>query len=199
VAITKSNEATLTDWTAVAQNAVGESGELVLSDAYWADLMIQAFLDGETAHTGTRFVVQASFADSGDEDWADLFEFVGLIDASPLSEALTNDPLEAAGTTITMAATADFVNGAWHAIEESTLANSELFWQVAVTTNTSVTTKDGVTNEHAKNTVCYTQALSRTFRIDGAYSRARVLVDNTYDADGCTLDYKVRYSKVTAG
>ena len=40
-------------------------------------------------------------------------------------------------------------------------------------------------------------AMTQNVSITSSANRLRVLVDNTYDADGSTLNYKVRLSMVT--
>lgn len=200
MAITKAVEA-VTDWTAVAQNAVGESGTLDCSGHYETALLIQAFLDSTTAHTGTKFQIQVSSNTSGDEDWHDYREFVALVGTAN-SEAITNNPLAAAATTITMADTGGNYEtapmGRWLAIEDGTLVNSELVLNTGFTADTSITIQDGTTNEHAQNTLMYDIAISKTIILDRSVNRARVIVNNTYDADGSTLNYRVRATKVTA-
>lgn len=185
----------ITDWTAVAQNAVGESGAIDVSSKLEAQVHIQAFLDSTTAHTGTEFIIQVSSNSSGDEDWQDFTRFTGLVGTAN-SEAITNNPLAAASTTITVASTAGLYGTApmchWIAIEDGTLVNSELIFQTGFTADTSITCLDGTTNGHVQNTLMYDIANVWTINLPiGAY-RARVVVNNTYDADGSTLNYKVR-------
>lgn len=200
MALTKST-ASIIDWTAVAQAAVGESSEADISGCYDALLHIQAFLDTETAHTGTEFIVQVSCASSGDEDWQDHCRFVDLIGTAN-TENLTNNPAAVGTTVFTCASTTGFTvadaPAPWRAIKDSTLANSELFLQTAVTTNTNVTAKDGSTNSHVQNTPMYNMAFSRTVQLPFSASRARLVVNNNYDSNGSTLNYKVGLTKVTA-
>jgi hypothetical protein len=185
----------LTDWTAVAQNAIGESGTLDCSDNVKTLLHIQSFLDTETAHTGTRFLIQVSSALSGDEDWQDYTEFVGLIGTAN-KEDMTGNPTAAGATTITVASTTGYTAGAWRAIKDATLVNSELVFQTGLTTNTNITVLDGTTNEHANTSDLYNIALTQVVLLDSTVNRVRVIVDNTYDSDGSTLNYKIRASKV---
>ena len=201
MAITKAVEA-MTDWTAVAQNTASESATLDCSGHYATSIHIQAFLDSTTAHTGTRFLVQTSSNTSGDEDWEDYHEFVGLIGTAN-SENITNNPLSAGSTTITVADTGGEYESQdptvkWIAIEDGTLANSELVLEVAFVSNTSITILDGTTNEHAQTTPMYDIALSTSVIVDSSVYRARVICDNTFDNNGSTCNYKVRATKVTA-
>ena len=68
---------------------------------------------------------------------------------------------------------------------------------VASQSANAVVALDGTTNEHAQNTAVFNLAISRTVVLDATVNRARVIVDNTYDADGSTLNYKVRATKLT--
>jgi hypothetical protein len=197
MAITKSSIG-VTDWTAVAQNVIGESAEIDLSDVYEALIHIHAFLDTETPHTGTKFIVQISGSATGDEDWEDFAEFVELIGTAN-TEPITNNPLTAGSTTITCASTTGYVvEGEWRAIKDGTLANSELILQTAYSATPDITILDGTTNEHAQTTAMYNIAFTKNILLPSSAYRARVVVDNTYDNDGSTLNYKVRLTKVTA-
>ena len=196
MAITKSC-INVTDWTAVAQNTIGESAEIALSDVYEALVHIQAFLDTETAHTGTKFIVQVSGAATGNEDWQDFVEFVELIGTAN-TEPITNAPLTAGSTTITCVSTTGYsVEGEWRAIEESPLANSELIFQTGYSATPDITILDGTTNAHVATTAMFNVAFTKNILLPSSAYRARVIVDNTYDDNGSTLDYKVRLAKVT--
>lgn len=195
MAITKAVEA-VTDWTAVAQNTVGESGTLDCSGHYATALNIQAALDSTTAHTGTKFIVQVSANTTGDEDWHDYTEFTALV-GTAATDLIEDNPLAAGSTAIALTSHGYTTLGIWLLIEDGTLANSELVFESAQTTN-EVTILDGTTNAHAQNTAMYNVAISEIIVLDASVNRARVIIDNTYDADGSTLNYKVRATKVTA-
>ncbi len=126
MALTKAVES-ITDWTAVAQNAVGESAVLDCSGHYETMLAIQAFLDSTTAHDGTRFIVQVSSATSGDEDWHTLVQFLLLVGTAN-SENITDNPLSSGSTTISVASTTgyDADTAIYIGIEDGTLADSEI-------------------------------------------------------------------------
>jgi len=184
------NITVIQDWTAVAQNTVAKSSEIDLTKKDGGLLSIQAALDTATAHTGTRFIPQISFSASGNEDWVNLTEFVGLIGTAN-SEAITNNPLAAGGVTITCASTTGYTTLAQRVfIEDATLINSEIVIQNAVTTDTSIGLLDGVTNAHANTAVLYNVALLQVVSIPEGALRLRLIVDNSYDADGSTLNYK---------
>ena len=195
MAITKAVEA-ITDWTAVAQNTIGESGTLDCSGHYATELCIQAFLDTTTAHTGTKFIVQVSSNTTGDEDWQDYTEFVALI-GTAATDLIEDNPLAATSTAIALTSHALTVEGIWLAIEDGTLVNSELVFEKSQTTN-EVVVLDGTTNEHALNTAIFNVAISKVIVLDASINRARVIIDNSYDDNGSTLNYKLRATKITA-
>lgn len=192
----------VTDWTAVAQNTVAESGVITCSSNYLTTLHIQCFLDSTTAHTGTEFFVLVSSKDSGDEDWHLLGGKWTALIGTANSEAITNNPLAATSTTITMADTGGNYEtppmARWLAIEDGTLVNSELVLSTGYTTDTSITILDGTTNEHAQNTLMYDIADTKTFILPLGTNRAKLIINNTYDIDGSTLNYKVNDVEVTA-
>ncbi len=202
MALTKSTAA-VDDWTAIAQGVYGIGSDYSCASNYSTLLNIQAFLDtNSTAHDGTEFVVQTSNETSGDEDWHDLTSFVGLVDASPAVTAVTT---EAASGQATVAATgvgADFaVDDLGHfyvGIENNTLANSELGVISTYTASTSITLTDNLTNTHAVTTsmVC-SVALSKDISIPYEASRCRVIINNNYDANGNTLNFKITAAIVT--
>ena len=181
---------TIQDWTAVAQNTVAKSAEISLTTINNAILSIQAALDTATAHTGTRFILQISFSATGNEDWVNLADFVGLIGTAN-SEAVTNNPLAAGGTTITCASTTGYTTLAQRVfIKDATLIDSEIVIQNAVTADTSIGLLDGVTNAHANTAVLFNVCMLQIISIPQGALRLRIMVDNSYDADGSTLNYK---------
>jgi len=191
--ITK-NTANIQDWTSVAQNTIAKSAEVDLSDAYKSILHIQAALDTTTAHTGTRFLVQISGSESGDEDWQDWADFIGVI-GTAATDLIEDDPLAAGSTDITLTGHALTVLGKYLFIEDSTLANSEIVLESAQATN-SVSILRGTANAHAVNTAIFNVAMNQNITLPTSAMRAQLVVDNSYDADGSTLNYKLRISKV---
>ncbi len=193
------------DWNAVAQNTIEESSEADVSASYNAGLKIQAALDTTTAHTGTEFIVFVNGNSSDDEDWVIWQKFVDLI-GTALTENLTNNPLAAGQSTLTMGDTAGFeTNGSgideipgWRFIEDSTLVNSELIYQIAFTTDTNITWAGVNKNSHVQNTPLYNIATSKVIALPFWANRAKVIVNNAYDADGSTLNYRVMFGEVTA-
>ena len=188
--------ASVDDWTAVAQNTIVEGTEIDVSSSYGSTLHIQAALDTTTAHTGTRFLVQTSGNTTGNEDWEDFVEFIGLI-GTAATDLIEDNPLAAASTAIALTGHALTVLGKWLLIEDGTLVNSELVFEKSQTTN-EVVILDGATNEHALNTAIFNVAFSKPITIPIEFVRARLIIDNSYDADGSTLNVKCRVTKVTA-
>jgi hypothetical protein len=192
------------DWNAVAQNTIEESAERDISGAYVAGLTIQAGLDTTTAHTGTKFIVQVNFNGSDDEDWVDWAEFVDLI-GTALTEPIADNPLAAGSGACAAADTAGFETygdgideiPGWLLIENGTLANSELVYQIAFVTDTSITWAGVTKNAHVQNTLLYNIAISKYVSLPMEANRVRVIVNNTYDADGSTLNYRVLTGEVT--
>ncbi len=188
----------LQEWTAVAQNTVVESTALDITDSYMTFLEIQAALDTTTAHTGTRFKVEFSHKASGDEDWADSnIDFVALI-GTAATDLIEDNPLAATSTAIALTGHALTVLNKWLFIENGTLANSEVVKEISQTAN-EIVILDGTTNAHAQNTAIFNLVISKSDLLIpmGAASRLRVAVDNSYDPDGSTLNYRVRYTKTT--
>lgn len=196
MALTIASEA-ITDWTAVPQNEIKESGIITISGNYNTVLHIQMGLDTTTAHVGTRFIIQISQQASGDEDWQNLVEFVSLV-GTAATDLIENDPLNAAETSLTLTSHALTEEGIWILIEDATLANSELIFVASQTTN-AVVALDGVKNSHVVSTPIYNIADTKAITIAmGVGMRARLIVDNTYDDNGSTLNYKVNAVKTTA-
>jgi len=183
------------EWTSVAQNTLSKSAEFDLSGVGSAVLHIQAGLDTTTAHTGTEFFAQTSGASSGDEDWHTHADFVALI-GTAATDAIEDDPLAAGSTAIALTGHALTVLGKWLFIEDGTLANSELVMESAQTAN-EIVIIDGTSNAHAVGTDIFNVAMEQNITLPKSALRGRVIVVNTYDADGSTLNYKVRVSKAT--
>ncbi len=184
--------AQIQDWTAVAQNTVTKSTVFEFDGKHDGILNIQAALDTVTAHTGTKIIVQVSSNTSGDEDWQDLTEFVTLI-GTAATDLIEDNPLAAGATSITLTAHALTVLGKLLFIEDATLADSEIIKEASQSAN-AIVALDGTTNAHAVNTAIFNVAMTQNISIPSAINRIRVVVDNSYDSDGSTLNYKVRIS-----
>jgi len=162
-------------------------------------LHLQAALDTTTAHTGTKFVVQVASNATGDEDWQSFLEFVALI-GTAVTDLIEDNPLAAHSTAIALTGqilSAAVGLGSWLFIEDGTLINSELIFLASQSTN-EIVALDDTTNAHAQNTAIFSIAISRVIQIPiNAGMRARVIVDNSYDVDGSTLNYKLRTTQTT--
>ncbi len=186
--------AEINDWTAVAQNTVSQSAIYDFSTKSEGILYIQAALDTITAHTGTRFIIQTSTATAGNENWQDLTEFIALI-GTAVKDDIEDNPLAVGATSITLTAHTYTVLAKWLFIEDATLINSELVFEVSQTAN-AVVILDGITNEHANTADVYNIGMTQNVSIPKGIYRLRVLVDNTYDTDGSSLNYKIRIGTV---
>lgn len=181
---------------AVAQADVHTSAVADFADGFGGTIGIQLFLDGTTAHTGTEIIVQTRQGTDG-KDWHEWFRFVALIDASPDSHDLTNT--EAIGATVLeFDDTQDFTIGGLRAIENGTIANSEILTQIGLSANTSITISPGLTHEQASGNIIYTAALSQEYLVDVGIAYVRLIVNNNYDADGCTCCYRFTMEEITA-
>jgi hypothetical protein len=202
MALTKA-EASLHDWTALASGTVAESSEIDCSDAYSLLIHIQAFLDSTTAHTGTEFLILGASADSGDEDWYEICRFVDLVDATPDEETIDDNPWATDDLTTAVTATGDFNVGLadgqlkWIAAEDGTLVNSELMLQTDAATDTSITVLDNKANSHANTVNLYSAAMSRAIPVGIEHYRIKIVINNNYDINGSSLNYRIRYIEVT--
>lgn len=178
----------LNDWTAVAQNALVHSEELDISGVKKAQMQIQAALDTTTAHTGTRFIPQTSNKISGDEDWHTVTEFVALI-GTAATDLIEDNPLAAGSTAIALTGHALTAEGILLFIEDGTLADSEIAMEASQSAN-EVVLLDGTTNAHALNTAIFNVAMTQIVSLPAEAKRARLVVDNTYDDNGSTLNYR---------
>ncbi len=116
-----------------------------VSGKYAATVHLYHALVEATANTNPgAFIIQASAAASGNEDWVDLVR-VDVTTDSPATEALT--ATEASGETVlAVAATAGFVALDDIYIQDAgTLADSEWAKVEQIVTNTSVDITDGLT------------------------------------------------------
>lgn len=182
------------DWSAVAQNTISKSAEYDLSNVIKSELHIHVGLDTITAHTGTKILVQTSGSKTGNEDWQDHVEFIGLI-GTAATDLIEDDPLPSGSTDITLTGHALTSLGKWLFIKDTTLINSELIFESAQSTN-AITVLDETTNEHAVGTAIFNIAMTQNVVISDKVNRARVVIDNTYDDNGSTLNYKVMISKI---
>jgi len=141
------------------------------------------------AHTGTRFIVQTSSVASGDTDWYPHADFVGLI-GTAATDLIEDNPLAAGSTDIALTGHALTVEGKLLFIEDATLANSEVVMEASQTVN-EVVILDGTENAHVVNTAIFNVVMSQSVNLPSDAARARLVVDNTYDDNGSTLNCRV--------
>lgn len=191
-------------WAEVAQNAVREGAVATLSDSYNSVLHIDVALSSTTAHTGTRVLVQVSSAAADDEFWTTIHDFITLV-GTGVTEAITNNPLAAAGTQISVASLTGFTvatGGTLLAfLEDATPANSELVQIISTSVEAGddlINLLDGVKREHANTAVLWSPAAAYAIELPMGTLRARVIYDNLYDADGSSVFTRARVTEVTA-
>ena len=182
----------------LAQNVITEGATADVSTYFEGMLSIWYALSNATAHTGTKILVQWSPDSSGDEDWHDLRSLVVGVGTTNL-EVITNAPAAAGETVFTCASTIGYTVGTWVFLEDvSTFANSEWLYLTGVSSNTSVTSIDGSTREHAVSSILNSVAgCVQPIPIPSEAARVRVIYDNTYDADGATVAVKSQIGYAT--
>ena len=207
MALTKA-VAQVDEWQNVAANTgIVEGATVDVSACYQSILTIVAALttNAGTATNGIEIRCQMSANTTGDEDWVEFSSFQGPTSTALASntETITNNPLSVGGTSITMASTTGYglptgTDNGWRYLKDSTIANSEIVFQTAVTTNTNITILEGVTNQHANTTVLSNVVGIYTVQIPDSASRVRIIYNNTKDAaSGSAVDVMSRISKIT--
>ena len=207
-ALTKAVEA-VDEWQAIAANTgILEGATVDLTAHYQSVLTIAVALttNAGTATNGCEIKVQISSNTTGDEDWIDLTSFQGPTSTALAinTETITNNPLAVGGTSITMASTTGYAipsattdNGLRY-LKDATIANSEIVYQTAVTTNTNITIIEGVTNQHANTAVLSNVVGVYTIQLPDSANRCRVIYNNTKDAaSGSGVDVMSRMSSIT--
>jgi hypothetical protein len=190
-------------WTAVALNTVSKGAEIDTSLHYLTRLHIQAFLDtaAATAHTGTQVIIQVSSALTGDENWADHLTWdilVGTCNPEPQLHLTNPAPIGTVlfpVTSTTGYVVADVVSP-WIALQDPTLANSELLQLATVVAATSLTVLDGTTRTHAKTTsifgnIAYSQMIPVVTK---DFTRMRVIMNNNKDSNGAICNWRFAWT-----
>ncbi len=188
-------------WAAVAMGAVGEGAEIDVSLHRSTRVHLQGFLDtgAATAHTGTQFIIQGSSALTGDENWADLIWWTELIGTCN-PEPSTANPAAIGTTVFTVASTTGYVVAdvamPWIALQDLTLANSELLLLKSIVTNTSLTMLDGSTRQHANTAIFGNIAFSKmSAPLDTRdLTRLRVIANNDWDSNGAVINYRFAWT-----
>jgi len=112
------------------------------------------------------------------------------------TDAIEDDPLAVGSTDIALTGHALTVLGKLLFIEDGTLANSEIVMEASQTAN-EVVILDGTENAHAATTAIFNVAMEQNVILPFATERVRLVVVNTYDDNGSSINYKVRVSKAT--
>lgn len=209
MALTKS-AGSICDWTALASGTVAVAGQLDVSDKYETTVVIQAFVDADnTANAGTEFLVQGRAASTDtNEDWYDICRFVDLVgtnQAISLGEDVAVDEervtVDENPTTIITIGTSDGPLP-WVGIEDGTLADSEMIMATdgdadeiwALLSNEAGS--EYFENIHDTNDTANQIAFSRGVVIGIGHYRIRVVVNNNYDTNGPSINFRVRYVAV---
>ena len=191
-------------WALNATNTVRIGATVDVSDSYQSILHIDMALGTDaTPHIGTRVLVQCSSSSADNEFWTERMDFIALVGTAN-TEAITNNPLAAAETSITVASTTGYVPGAADVptllclLIDNTVANSELVRIVSYVSNTSVECMEGVKREHANTAVLTNVAATYSAELPLGTVRARVIYDNEYDTVGSGIYTRTRITKTTA-
>lgn len=190
-------------WTAVAMGAVGEGAIINTSTHYLTRLHIQAFLDtgAATAHTGTGVRIQlytgSNPASVSDEYWADHLAWDILVGTcNPEPQLHLTDPAPIGTVLFPVTSTTGYVVAdvamPWIALQNATLANSELLQLRAITANQDLTVLDGTTRTHAKTTSIFGNiAYSQTIPIvTKDIMGLRILMNNNKDSNGAVINWR---------
>lgn len=200
MALTKSG-ALVQDWTEIASLVVETSPSIDVSAAYEIDLQLQAAVNDATlaTHDGTKFIIQVSSSASGDEDWVSVTSFIDLIGTTEDGSLTT----ASVPTDTSLIDTKDNIStdGGYILVKDPAIANSEIAYVTSLATGV-INILDGLTNAHTGDTTLTkirNIATSRNIKIQGSnVLRARVFVDNHYDASALPIIYKLSKTITTA-
>jgi hypothetical protein len=195
-------------WTAVAMGAVSEGAIINTLTHYDTSLHIQAFLDtgAATAHTGTGVRIQLYTGPDPtavvDEYWGDYLSWDILVGTcNPEPQLHLTDPAPIGTVLFPVTSTTGYVVAdvamPWIALQDPTLANSELLQLTTVSANTSLTFLDGTTRTHAKTTsifgniaYSYVTPLIKTKTITGL----RIIMNNNKDSNGAIMNWRFAWT-----
>jgi hypothetical protein len=188
-------------WQAIAANTVVKGAELAVNPNDATILYIAAALSSTTAQAnGMDIRVQASPMSADNDLWVDICSFVGPIGTAN-APTVSDNPLSAGATTINVSAGTNFIkplgtDNGWRFLKDATVANSEIWFQTAVSTN-ALTALEGVKRQHAQTTsVCYNKVETFTCYIPDGYYRVRVVYNNCKDASGSENHVRCMATKV---
>jgi hypothetical protein len=171
--------------TAVAADAQAQSSVLDLSGPSVAVLEIFHAPDGTGTPTkGTEYRVEVSATATGNDGWVVYSSYVTGLAAATKFDV---DGVNAIGTTtIAESATTGLAQDDMIFFKEGTLANSEWRRIVSLTANTSYVINDGLTTATDTNTDVWNKCEKFQCSIPANWIRARVQVNNKYQA-GTTI------------
>ena len=196
-------------WDTILQNVAEASSTIDLHLSYASTIHLDIALAAAVAHTGTRILVQTiGDAATGDhENWSTFMSFIACVGTGAI-EATLDDPLAALSTTIDVASLTGFTvatGGTLLAlIEDGTLADSELVRIISTEvdggagSNDLITLLDATTTPHAAPSVLHNVVEQFVIPIPFGTTAARIVWDNTYDADGDAIFVRTRVVKTTA-
>jgi hypothetical protein len=206
LAISKTRGAWST-WAAVAMGGVGEGAIIDTSLHYLTNIGIQAFLDtgAATAHTGTQLIIQkyvgADPANVVDENWVDHLWWTILVGTcNPEPQLHLTDPAPIGTVLFPVTSTTGYVVAdvamPWIALQDPTLANSELSQLKAITANTNMTMLDGTTRTHAKTTsifgnIAYSASIPVVTK---TIMGLRVIMNNSFDSNGAIMNWRFAWT-----
>lgn len=185
------------DWVEIAQNALTEGVTIDVSGNYDTPLVIQMALSTVTAHTGTKVIIEVSGESSGDDAWSELLPpFIELI----ATAKKVNCDQNSSGSTLYVDSTTDFeTKGDRYFVEDTNdVTKCEIVRNNGFSNDDYITTLDAITDQKDSDDDVFDTVAELPVYIPFGWSRARVLYDNTYDADGSTVHARVIGGKVIA-
>jgi hypothetical protein len=207
MALTKAGDV-IDAWAEIAQNATREGAVVNVAAQYDALLEIDVALSSTTAHTGTEVIVQVSEEASGNGFWSTIQRFYGPVGTAVTAAIAATEPVGETVIATTNPTTQNVDNdGKFKFIEHATPANSEIVFTVSNTADAgdTITIMHGLANEQL-NTSVWWDVDSATVEAVRQYvvpipfscSRARVIYNNKFDADGSTVFTRCRLANVSA-
>jgi len=178
MALTKTQDISVLTIQQVAANAVVNSAALDVSAYLSVLLAVNIGRDdtGGALTSGAIVRVQASPKPSGDDAWRDLAVFQTQV-TTPESESVSSTA-NSGQAVLPVASTSNLAVEDLILIKNGTIGNSEFHRIKAVSSNTSVTVDDNLTNSQTSSTI-YDQAELFLVQLDVLpFSRLRVQIDN---------------------
>jgi hypothetical protein len=175
--ISKTQATSLISLQQIASNSVVKSSAQDVSAKLGATIFIHLGRDdtGGALTTAVTFRIQASAKSAADDQWYDIVSFISGVTV-PEAEAVTGTE-NAGATVIEVASTTNLTVGDFILFKNGTIGNSEWGRIIAVSTNTSITVMDAITNAQTGSTI-YDQAEQFIAQLDlTSIGRIRVVAD----------------------